>query len=113
MRWSPPARPGCRSSPAQVPIRSAQSCADHAQYGRLAPAHRVSTEGGRVPAEPALIPGIRVPVQGGPGVVQRLSQPPDHAPRRQARIAVAAPEQFQPSARSPSSSVTESCPRRG
>ena len=51
---------------------------------------------GRVPGEPPLMAGIRVPVQRGPGVVERLHQPPDRPPGRRAQVAVSAPEQFQP-----------------
>ena len=53
-------------------------------------------EGGRVPGEPPLMAGIRVPVQRGPGIVERLHQLPDRPPGRRAQVAVSAPEQFQP-----------------
>jgi hypothetical protein len=37
---------------------------------------------GRVSGKPPLVASIGVPVQGGLGIVERLRQPPDRAPRR-------------------------------
>ena len=51
---------------------------------------------GRVPGEPALVAGIWMPVQRGPGVVERPHQLPDRPPGRRAQVAVSAPEQIQP-----------------